>query len=1049
MKRIFAAVLCTVLFAGGTAAGQDQLIGARFPSLSPDAAQIAFSYMGDIWVVSSEGGEARRLTNHIAYEREPVWSSDGRSIAFTSNRTGNNDIFLIPVSGGEPEQITFHTGNDVATDFSPDGRWIYFTSGRTSSAGTWRIPVGGGNALPVLETHWSRPYDAKVHPGGDGILFSLGMENGSKWRRGYRGANSATIWYLGIGADEAQLLVQDESNSFWPAWGPSGDRMYFVSDREFGNSNIWSAARDGSDQKPVTRFRRNDIRWMQMAKNAAKAVYERDFGIWITDIENGRSEAVRIEAPNELKENRTVTLTDESISEFRVSPDGKKIAAVIRGEIFVLSTEGDYARNITNTAWRERDIAWNMESSRIIYVSDPEANPDLYSVSALGDSEPERLTRTSEDVLQPQLSPDGEWIAYYRGHRQIRLIRPDGSGDRLLIEDDFGGRFADGFSWSPDSRYVAVVRSGSNTDIYAVSVETGEKTMLTNTAYDEGSPVWSSDGKTLFFASNRSGHSFPEFTGQGDIYRLLLEPRAPEFDEDEFEALFAEEVEEDGEGEGKKADKGDVEVVLDLEDIDLQTERVARTLGNERFPIVSPKDPNTVYFVSNLTGRSHLWKSEFKDGRWGAYEAWVPQVSNPGNLHFDASGRYLYYTSGGRIGRIDTNNDRNSTISFSTRIEVDRTADYAQMLSEVYYVLEHYYYDSAHHDIDWKATYEHFLPVLQQVREDQDFYNYANEMIGYLNSSHTGIRAPGGGFSTPKPSAHLGCAFVFPGGKVTIGSILKNGPLYAHRDSISVGDEIVAIDDEPVSTNENIWLLLNGHVGRRLYVTVKSRRSGDEMRLTVRPISSGAERSLRQREWVESRREIVTRETGDQGAYIYMSAMGTGDLNRFLLELERDAVPREGLILDLRFNMGGNVHDRVLDALTRPVYAKWRQRGLSETPQSTFGFADRPIVLLINEVTLSDGEMTTSGFKALDRGTVVGNTTYGWLIFTTSARLLNGGSFRLPWWGCYTLEGEDLETSGGVTPDIMIINDLNHDLKGEDPQLMRAIQILREQMGGR
>jgi len=184
----------------------------------------------------------------------------------------------------------------------------------------------------------------------------------------------------------------------------------------------------------------------------------------------------------------------------------------------------------------------------------------------------------------------------------------------------------------------------------------------------------------------------------------------------------------------------------------------------------------------------------------------------------------------------------------------------------------------------------------------------------------------------------------------------------------------------------------------------------------------------------------VKQKTGDEVAYLYMRAMGMGDLTRFLLELERDAVPRKALILDLRFNNGGNVHDRVLEALMKPVYAKWRQRGLSETQQSTFGFADKPVVVITNEFTLSDGEMTTSGFKTLKRGPVVGNTTYGWLIFTTSAGLMNGGSFRLPWWGCYTLDGKDLETIGGVKPDIVVVNDLGHNLKGQDPQLDKAIE---------
>ena len=206
------------------------------------------------------------------------------------------------------------------------------------------------------------------------------------------------------------------------------------------------------------------------------------------------------------------------------------------------------------------------------------------------------------------------------------------------------------------------------------------------------------------------------------------------------------------------------------------------------------------------------------------------------------------------------------------------------------------------------------------------------------------------------------------------------------------------------------------------------------------PISNGAEKGLMREEWVESRQEIVKQKTDDRVAYMYMSAMGRGNLERFLKELERDAVPRKGLILDLRYNMGGNVHDRVLQALMQPKYAKWKIRGLSETPQSTFGFADKPVVLLINEVTLSDGEMTTNGFKALKRGPVIGNTTYGWLIFTTGTGLMNGAYFRLPFWGCYTLDGKDLETMGGIKPDITVINDLNHDLKGEDPQLDRAIE---------
>ena len=417
----------------------------------------------------------------------------------------------------------------------------------------------------------------------------------------------------------------------------------------------------------------------------------------------------------------------------------------------------------------------------------------------------------------------------------------------------------------------------------------------------------------------------------------------------------------------------------------------------------------------------------------------MPQIQYPGSLQFDESGKYLYYLSRGKIGRIDVNSKKSKSISFNTKIRVDKIADYEQALGELYYTLQYYFYDSGHHKVDWKELYEQYRPVLQQVREDQDFYDYANEMIGHLNSSHTGISGPSQR-RTEEPSAHVGAIFEFTDKKVTLKRIIKNGPLYDQKGSVTAGDELIAVNRKSIDMSKNMWKYFNGMLGKRITLTFKSQEMKKNIDVSMKPISSGAENRLRLEEWISSRKEIVKRKTDDNVAYIYMRAMGRGDLNRFLKELERDAVSRKGLILDLRFNFGGNVHDRVLQALTKPVYSKWRIRGLSETPQSTFGVSDKPVVLLTNEITLSDGEMTSNGFKTLKRGPIIGNTTYGWLIFTTGAGLMNGGYFRLPFWGCYTLDGKDLETSGGVKPDIFVINDLNHDLQNQDPQLDKAIE---------
>ncbi|MFQ5722239.1 MAG: S41 family peptidase, partial [Candidatus Aminicenantales bacterium] len=621
--------------------------------------------------------------------------------------------------------------------------------------------------------------------------------------------------------------------------------------------------------------------------------------------------------------------------------------------------------------------------------------------------------------------------------RQLRLIKADGSQDHLLLEADFGGRFGDEFSWSPDSRYLAVVSRGhSNQNIWAVNVESGQKLLLTNTAYDETRPFWSPDGKFLLFTSNRYGHSFPEFTGKWDLYRVWLKPPKAEFDEDKFEKMFEVKKKETKE---KKGVKPAVEIKFKLENLDRQTEQITNTLGNDSEYVFIPED-ETIYFVSNIDGRSHLWKTSLKKKDLGRFESFMPGILNPRYLQSDRDSKFLYYLSRGKIGRLNLKAKSTKQISFKTKIQVDKTADYEQMLAELYYTLQHYYYDPDFHHVNWRKIYKEFRPVLQQVREDQDFYDYANEMIGYLNSSHTGIHGPRK-IEIEEPSAHVGAIWEFIDNKIILKRIIKDSPLYFYRDKIKAGHELIAIDDKPLKASQNIWRYLNGKLKKRLKLTFQAQKAEKKIDVFLKPISAREENSLLLEEWIQSRKELVKKKTNDQVAYIYMRAMGRRDLERFLKELEREAVPRKALILDLRFNFGGNVHDRVLQALTKPVYAKWRIRGLSETPQSTFGFTTKPVILMVNEVTLSDGEMTANGFKTLKRGPIVGNTTYGWLIFTTSVRLMNGGSFRLPFWGCYTLDGKDLETSGGVKPEVTVINDLNDELQNKDPQLERAIEL--------
>ena len=1031
-----------------------RLVGARYPSPSPDGARLAFCYQGDLWMVASEGGVAQRLTSHDGYDRQPHWSPDGRSLTFTSTREGQSDVYLIASEGGEAKRLTWHSDGDLALDFTPDGAEVLFASGRVGGPALFRVPVTGGNPTRLFQAHRTKVYHAAYGPAGSPLIMSFGSENRAWWRRGYRGSNSAKIWLADssvapiTSARMPRRLFAEEANAHWADWGSRGERVYFVSDRAHGTKNVWSVDRSGGDLRAVTAYESGDVTWLSLSADSRVAAFERDFKLWRLDLDSGEARALSIAAASERRDDRRRFVKNASVESYRLAPDGKKLAAVVRGEIFVCSKDGGYARNITNSPWREGQIDWDGESRRVVYVSDQDGKKELYIRAASGEGDATRLTDTPEEERAPRFSPDGKWLCYLRGRTQLRLMKADGTEDRLLRE----GAYGSGPVWAPDSRLLALslYREGQD-DLVAVDVTTGEQTLLTDTAYSERSPYWSKDGKTLLFASNRSGHSFPEFRGKWDIYRLLLQPKPDDFGEDRFEKLFEPKKKDEPKSKATPSKKSRKKpkakpkpvppVRLELRDIAAQTTAVTATPGNESRAVLSPKDNKTVYLVSDFDGSRKLWRTSLPTKRRAAITSFASGLSSPSQLQFDAEGRSLYYLRSGRVGRIDTATGKTRSISFETRIELDKVTDYEQMLAEVYSTLKHNYYDATMNGVDWDALYAQHRAVLSEIREDRDFYDVMNRMIGHLNSSHTGGRGPstGGAIET---SAHLGCEWRVEGDRYVVTRVLDKSPVALLAAPLQIGDELRAIDGVALDTQVNLWRRLAGRVGKRVLLRVKRKGSSKFQVLKVKGLSSSSERRLRYEEWVADRKAYVRARSKDRLAYIYMPAMGSGDLSRFLKELERDAAPREGLILDLRDNNGGNVHDRVLDALTRPLYARWKRRGLSATRQSTFGFSDKRVVLLINEQTLSDGEMTANGFKELRRGPVIGETTYGWIIFTTSRRLLNGGSFRLPFWGCYSLDGRDLERDGGVKPNIYVPQDLRDELAGEDPQLDAALKRL-------
>ncbi|MFN4180177.1 MAG: hypothetical protein ACK4I8_07665, partial [Armatimonadota bacterium] len=583
MRRF--AILCwlIVLTVAALAEGLEPAKFLRHPALSPDGKQVAFSYMGDIWVAPIEGRTAIRLTVHPAHDIRPRFSPDGKWIAFNSNREGNHDIYLMPSVGGKPKRLTFHSADDILGDWSPDGKWIVFSSNRDHRfAQIYLLEVETGYVRRLTNDETSL-HSPTFSPDGRYIVFCRGGT--SWWRKGYVGSANSEIWRLPINIDserittgKAERLTNYNGNDWWPMVSRDGF-LYFVTDRK-GIFNIWRMKFDGlrNGQEPKAEQitdHPDRVLYPSMSHNGQFIVYEHDFSLWIVPTKGGSPQRLTIYAPSDEIQNRQqrLTLTSQA-TEFALSPDGKQIAFVVRGEIFIVNAEkGGEARRITDHSYRDFDIDWSPDSRKLAFVSERDGNNEVYIVD-VKTKELKRLTNTP-DVAEsnPKWSPTGNYVAFIRGPFGNQLCWVDvNTGEEKIVAE---GPFIGEFEWSPDGRWICFSRrdSANNvTDLFIVPWNGGEAVNVTRMPYWNGSIVWTKDGKNIVFRSNRTDDNV-------DIYVLPLERPKEKFDEEEAEKKPA---------ERKDGEKKLPEVKIDFTDIHKRIRRLTTTVFNEGSFAVSP-----------------------------------------------------------------------------------------------------------------------------------------------------------------------------------------------------------------------------------------------------------------------------------------------------------------------------------------------------------------------------------------------------------------------------------------------------------------------------
>jgi tricorn protease len=1038
MKKIFT-VLCLVF----SLITQVKADVPRFPTLSPDGNIAAFSFQGDLWLYNFTNKSYSRLTDNEAFEGYAQFSPDGKYISFSSNRYGNYDVFIILVTGGTPTRLTVHTADDIVNGWTPDGQFVLFQSSRENQVSLYKVSIKGGMPDRIFNGLWAIPSNGKYSPKGDKIIFNNSWESSIFWwRKGYKGSFNSDIILYDFNTKKYETLTDYIGNDLFPVWSSDGNKIYFVSDRDFNTQNIFEIDLNNKSTKRLTEFKNGTTRWLNSAFNTDKLIFEHNHQVWILNTKDLKTEMFDLNPYGDFKNNITEWKDINTVSSFTISPDKKKLAIVARGDIYVSDMEGKYITRITETPYRESEVVWDSDSKFLYFVSDKNGNSDIFKVDPLSPKTWIPVVNSDKNEWIIKVSPDGKYLSYLMGKKDVYVLNIKDNKNTKVFSGQIANLGGADYTWSPDSKWLFIESTDYwEGDINAVNIETQKSVKLLENTFDESDYTISPDCKKIAFSANYEGHGFPDRTGQNDIYSLTLKKEKDIFKENLFEKLFDTEPQKDVKDK-KEKQKDTAQVTIDTRDMEKRLKRLTTTSNlNESNPKFS-LDGKKLAFISE---GKEIFSLELDE--YGNVKERTNIYSGTSISQYDwlKESSEIIFLADGKLNKLEISSKKVTAIPFQYKAEIDKKNEYKQMFAEVWNNLNEFYYDEKFHSTNWQEIRNEYKSLIDNCSTDDDFYFTVNEMLGELNSSHLGIYPPSPEKQIENRTASIGAILKKDEkkGLYKIERPVKYGPLYQLNPDLK-DRYIVSIDDKKIGINDNIYENFVNKVDKRLNLVLEDEKGKEEI-FSVKPVSYSTERALLYDEWQENNWEIVHKMTNDQIGYLHMKDMGWGELLKFYQNLEKESINRKGIIFDIRFNTGGNVHDQVLNTLAKTIYSKWKIRDFKFTYQPNFAVRPKPMVLLINEFSLSDAEMTANGFKALKLGPVIGNKTYGWLIFTSGKTLLNGAGFRIPFWGCYTLDDIDLENYG-VEPDIKIINTFQDNVEGKDQQLVKAIEVIMEKI---
>ncbi len=1055
---------------------QNNPLWMRYPSISPDGKTIVFSYKGDLYKVPSSGGEAYPLTIHEAYDYMPVWSHDGKWIAFASDRYGNFDVYIMPATGGEAKRLTYHSANDYPYDFSGDNKTVLFgtnrndvyTSARFPQRGLfqklYQVPVTGGRS--VLFNSAGAEF-ARFNSKGDKIIFQDRKGYEDAYRKHHTSSVTRDIWIYDTKKDEYLQVSSFEGEDRDPVWGSDDNTFYYLSEKD-GSQNIYKAVIGGqATVSQLSKFKEHPVRFLSRA-NDGTLCFTYDGEIY-TLKESGTEQKVKITINTDTRGNDEKILpVNSNVTQTALSPNGKEIAFVVRGEVFVTSVEGGYTKRITNTPQQERTVQFSPDGRSLYYATERGSSWDIYKASIDRKEEPyfyastvikeEPVIATEADEFQPVVSPDGKEIAYLEERNILKAYNLATKKSRTIVPKGVNFSYADGdlnYTWSPDGKWLAFNSAEGRWPSAEVALMkadgTGERKNLTQSGFFDGSPKWAFGGKVLLWTTDRDGKK--PLANQGarevDVYAMFFDQEAYDkfkLNKDEF-ALLKEKEEKD-----KDAAKKDSSLKITppsksweplLEGLDNRKLRLTINSGNISDYMLS-NDGEKLFFMARMEKGYDLWMT---NPRTKETKLMAKLDGGPAGMSLSKDGKNLFVVSDGKIMKVDVESGKVAPVTVNGEMVLKANEERSYIFDHTWRQVAKKFYDPSLGGVNWNQYHTQYARFLPHINNNYDFQELLSEFLGELNASHTGGR-----YSPPQQNtdatASLGMLYdeTFEGIGLKVMEVLEGGPFVNAQTKIKKGVIVEKIDGEDVSNSLDWARLLNRKAGKNILLSLYDPATKQRWDETTKPITQGEEQGLLYDRWVKNNRKKVEELSGGKVGYVHVQGMNDQSYRSTYEDVLGKAGNREALIVDTRFNGGGWLHDDLVTFLSGKKYLAMAPQGTQINSVEPFNKWTAPSTVLMSESNYSDAFIFPYAYKSLGIGKTIGMPVPGtgtavWWETQIDPTLV----FGIPMVATIGKEKRPTENLQ-LEPDIKVANDYKSVLSGKDPQLERAVKEMLEEI---